>query len=166
MQADGKILVNQKDEYDTRRLNRLDANGNPDETFSVHLSGGVVEHIVVQPDGKLLLTGLVPINGLFARLARLNADGTPDPTFNPGAGPDGGILAIILQPDGKILIGGTFFNYDGTPRQQTARVNADGSLDAGFVPAPPYTGVEQQVGALALAAGRKSARRDASLHLR
>ncbi len=151
LQADGKILVNQQDEYNTRRLNRLDANGNPDETFSVHLSGGTVEHIVVQPDGKLLLTGLVPINGIFASLARLNADGTPDPTFDPGSGPDGVVNSIVLQPDGKILIGGQFFNYDGTPRQGAARVNADGSLDAGFVPVMPYPDAQQQVRALALA---------------
>jgi uncharacterized delta-60 repeat protein len=150
LQADGKILVNEVGQFGSRRLTRLDANGNPDETFSVPLSGGAVEHIVVQPDGKLLVTGLVPINGLFAGLARLNADGTPDPTFDPGSGPDGGVQSIVLQPDGKILIGGTFFNYDGTPRQQTARVNADGSLDAGFVPATPYTGFDQNVGALAL----------------
>ncbi len=151
LQADGKILVNEVNEFNSRRLARLDANGSPDETFSVELSGGGVDHIVVQPDGKLLVTGLVPINGLFARLARLNADGTPDPTFDPGSGPDDGVSSIVLQPDGKILIGGSFSNYDGTPRQQTARVNADGSLDAGFVPATPYTGFLQQVRALALA---------------
>jgi uncharacterized delta-60 repeat protein len=37
--------------------------------------------------------------------------------------------------DGKILIGGAFTNYNGTPRNGIARLNADGSLDNGFNPA-------------------------------
>jgi uncharacterized delta-60 repeat protein len=154
LQADGKIVVNEVSEFGSRRLTRLEANGSPDETLSVQLStNGAAEHIVVQPDGKLLLTGLVPVNGVFARLARLNPDGTPDPTFDPGTsiGPNAEIHAIILQPDGKILIGGPFLDYDGTPRQQMARLNADGSLDTGFVPATPYADFHQQVSALALA---------------
>jgi uncharacterized delta-60 repeat protein len=151
LQADGKILANEVNSFGQRSLVRLDTDGSRDGTFAVPLSGGIVEHIVVQPDGKILLTGLVPgSDGLFARVGRLNADGTPDPTFDPGSGPDDTVSSIILQPDGKILIGGRFVNYNGTPRQQTARINADGSLDTAFIPATPYTGFQQQVGALAL----------------
>jgi len=150
LQADGKILANEVNIFGQRRLVRLNTDGSLDDAFAVPLSGGLTEHIVVQPDGKILVAGLVPgSNGLFARLHRLNADGSLDPAFNPGAGPDENVRAMILQPDGKILIGGWFLNYDGTPRNNVARINADGSVDASFVPSHPYSNY-QRIVALAL----------------
>ncbi len=154
LQGDGKILANEVNDFNQRRLARLNTDGTPDETFSVPLSGGAIEHILLQPDGKILLTGLVPgNNGQYAGLTRLNADGTPDPTFDPGTGPDFTVSSILLQPDGKIIIGGLFFSYDGTARDRIARVNADGSLDPSFLPTIPYA--PYRVGALALAADGK-----------
>jgi uncharacterized delta-60 repeat protein len=82
--------------------------------------------------------------------ARLNANGTLDAAFVL-PGPDahlGNNTGFTVQADGKILIGGFFFNYNGTPRPQIARINADGSLDTGFLPATPYPGL--QIRALAL----------------
>src|SRR3954470_13872703 len=57
--------------------------------------------------------------------------------FNPNA--NGGVYAIVVQPDGKILIGGNFTTVapNGGPpvtRNYIARLNADGTLDAGFDP--------------------------------
>jgi uncharacterized delta-60 repeat protein len=40
--------------------------------------------------------------------------------------------AVALQPDGKILVGGKFALLNGTPRNNIARLNADGSLDHTF----------------------------------
>ncbi|HXJ61310.1 MAG TPA: Calx-beta domain-containing protein, partial [Verrucomicrobiae bacterium] len=41
-----------------------------------------------------------------------------------------GILtAVHTQPDGKVIIGGTFSAVNGQPRQNLARLNANGSLD-------------------------------------
>lgn len=57
-----------------------------------------------------------------------------DASFDPGIGPDYYIYSIAPQSDGKILIGGDFFNYNGTERHKIARLNADGSLDTGFDP--------------------------------
>ena len=43
-------------------------------------------------------------------------------------------LTSVVQPDGKILIGGDFTSVLGVPRNRIARLNADGTLDAGFDP--------------------------------
>ena len=40
--------------------------------------------------------------------------------------------ALALQPDGKIVVAGRFINSSGNPSSGIARVNPDGSLDAGF----------------------------------
>ncbi len=48
------------------------------------------------------------------------------------------LTAIAVQPDGKILIGGLFNVVAGVPRNGLARLNADGSVDTGFVP-PPFS---------------------------
>ncbi len=48
------------------------------------------------------------------------------------------LTAIAVQPDGKILIGGLFNIVAGVPRNGLARLNADGSVDTGFVP-PPFS---------------------------
>lgn len=46
----------------------------------------------------------------------------------------GAIRAQVMLPDGKILIGGEFTHLAGVRIAYLARLNADGSLDAGFVP--------------------------------
>ena len=40
---------------------------------------------------------------------------------------------MAIQPDGKIIIGGHFVAVNGVPRPKLARLNADGSVDTGFV---------------------------------
>ncbi len=42
--------------------------------------------------------------------------------------------AIAVQSDGKIVIGGNFSSVLGVPRNNIARLNADGTLDLGFDP--------------------------------
>ncbi|MBX3744948.1 MAG: delta-60 repeat domain-containing protein [Verrucomicrobiae bacterium] len=72
-----------------------------------------------------------------------SSDPTPPPVppsyveaFNPGAA--GGFLSwvgtLALQADGKILVGGSFVTLGGQPRSNIGRLNADGTLDAGFDP--------------------------------
>ena len=73
-------------------------------------------------------------------IARLNSDGSLDPTFNPGAGADDNINAVLIQPDGRILIAGFFTAFNGVSRNGIARLNSNGSLDADF---NPGTGVGQ-----------------------
>jgi uncharacterized delta-60 repeat protein len=85
------------------------------------------ESMVVQPDGKIVLTGRVEPN--FAALGRLNPNGEPDPTF----GQDGFVIdrrlpvlkALALQPDGRIVAAG----MEGF---QLARYLPDGTPDPVF----------------------------------
>jgi uncharacterized delta-60 repeat protein len=108
----------------------------------------------VQADGKILICGnFSTYNGITRnRIARINPDGSLDPTFTASPGADGRIESIVIQPDGKILIGGWFFNYNGTPRQKIARLNSDGTLDLSF---NPGVGANDQIYTLALQADGK-----------
>ncbi|MCC5844937.1 MAG: choice-of-anchor D domain-containing protein [Verrucomicrobia bacterium] len=44
------------------------------------------------------------------------------------------VSSIAVQPNGRILIGGDFTTVNGHSRNRIARLNSDGSLDAGFNP--------------------------------
>jgi uncharacterized delta-60 repeat protein len=84
-------------------------------------SSSKVQRIVVQPDGKILISGVFSeING-YPRpgFARLTATGTIDLSFQPVKT---GYFA--LQTDGKILVGSG---------SEISRINADGSIDASFI---------------------------------
>jgi uncharacterized delta-60 repeat protein len=43
-----------------------------------------------------------------------------------------GVSTTSIQSDGKIIIGGWFTSYDGTTRNDIARLNSDGTLDGTF----------------------------------
>jgi uncharacterized delta-60 repeat protein len=148
-QPDGKLLLG--GQFSTingqprSRLARLNADGTLDLTFSPAATvSGLVRKIVLQPDGRILVAGDFDTVAGQSRtaIARFNADGALDAGFRadatglllPGAAP--GIFALALQPDGKILFGGQFVFVSGETRNGLARVNADGSLDAGFNPSP------------------------------
>lgn len=98
------------------------------------IDGGLVEQIVPQPDGKILICGnFTQFDGVQkSYIARLNADGTVDPNFS--AGVSYWVRTMSLQPDGKIVIGGFFSSVEGQSRNLIARLNADGSLDNSFDP--------------------------------
>lgn len=80
-----------------------------------------IQNIVVQPDGRILISGVFSqINGMpRVSFARLYANGSIDPSFSPARSG-----TIALQPDGKIVVAGP----------TVSRLNADGSLDASFTP--------------------------------
>ncbi|MBX0292680.1 T9SS type A sorting domain-containing protein [Hymenobacter sp. HSC-4F20] len=117
---------------------RLNANGTLDTSFtgSVALnSGGSLNDLLVQPDGKIVLCGnFTQLNGQTASyIARLNADGSRDAAFtDAGAGFDGEPYALARQPDGKLLAAGDFNKVGAAYRKNLARLNADGSLDTNF----------------------------------
>ncbi len=105
-------------------------------------ANGVVEVVVVQPDGKILLGGdfttLSPNGGAPVtrnRIARLNPDGTLDTAFNPNA--NGSVRTIAVQTDGKILAGGDFNGANsigGQARNRIARLDATTGLADSFDP--------------------------------
>ena len=135
--ADGKILVAGNFVNTAgRHLARINSDGTADNTFQHQLSCCVVSSFFVQSDGKILIGGNFNFIGSEARnnLARLNADGSLDTSFLGGlSGTNGYVNDILPQPDGKILIVGSFSTVNGTSRNNVARLNADGSLDVGFV---------------------------------
>ena len=56
--------------------------------------------------------------------------GSLDTTYRAAA--DGQVNTLALQADGKVVIGGVFSAVNGTARNQFARLNADGTVDAAF----------------------------------
>lgn len=102
---------------------------------------GTVNGLVVLPDGKILVGGdFASAGGQASRhVARLNSDGTPDVSFqNPDVRNNDvfneHLYSFARQPDGKIVIGGNFTSVSGQPRNCLARLNADGTVDLGFLP--------------------------------
>jgi uncharacterized delta-60 repeat protein len=112
-------------------------------SFGLNPSSGIAQAMAVQPDGKIVLTGVLSTGAL--PVARLNANGTPDTTFN-GTGtalvPASAFGAsyanidatgLALQPDGKIVAAGYAYAPSGSRNDWfTSRLNADGTLDTGF----------------------------------
>ena len=110
--------------------------GSADVSFTSNpgAGGGFIFGLGLQQDGKVVVAGsFTTYNSTPAvRVARLNADGTPDGTFSSGRGPNGWAYSVVIAPDGKIYIGGSFTDFNGSARFGVARLNADGSVDAGF----------------------------------
>lgn len=134
-------------------LTRYNPDGTLDPSFGVNGTvttypaqnhGPGVSHIVVERDGKLLVTGL-------AGLLRYNADGSVDTTFGVGGLVSTGSGSwVAVQSDGKILTSSSElnrFNPDGTP-DQTFGVN-------GFVIAPALQFVIAPDGKIIATAGDK-----------
>ncbi len=101
-----------------------------------------VSGIGLQRDGKILVGGLVALNGEqtqgTTRLTRLNPNGSVDTTFNPNINNFPlayRVLKIVQQTNGKIIIGGSFAYQDGQQlRKGLQRLNADGTTDTSFNP--------------------------------
>lgn len=127
--------------------------GAVDPAFTAGTNGSV-NHIVRQPDGRLLIGGdLTEVNGTArGKVARLLADGSLDTGFATGTGFTGtypGVRALALTTDGKVLVGGSLTAYDGIAVNHLARLNSDGTLDNTFTTG---TGPNGEVRALAVTA--------------
>lgn len=149
IQPDGRIVVSGLS--GTRMaLARFDQSGALDSTFGVN---GIVlasmgsmrsgEGLALQPDGRILVCGRFSTDDVFSDLgvARFTAEGSADSTFDAdgiraidgGSGLEFG-AAVAVQPDGRILLAGT--TNTGMLGDDfdllVARLEADGSTDAGF----------------------------------
>ncbi|MFC4818317.1 MULTISPECIES: T9SS type A sorting domain-containing protein [unclassified Flavobacterium] len=138
-QLDGTIVVvGSFTNYNKKGRNyivRLNDDGTPNTPYNLGTgANGGVTVMQKQTDGKIIIGGgFVGYNGVLNyRLARISSDGTLDSGFNTDTGADGNVLDLQLQSDGKIIISGMFNKYRGTQRNAIARLNSDGSLDAGF----------------------------------
>ena len=132
LQSDGKVLIGgwftTVDGPARNKIARLNSDGSLDTTFGNTGTGesGNVYSIALQPDGKVLRGG--------DYIARLHTNGTLDGTFDPGTGVGSSIESVVLQPDGKVLMGGYFSTVNGTAHTGLARLQAAGTIDAGFNP--------------------------------
>ncbi|RAK70153.1 T9SS type A sorting domain-containing protein [Hymenobacter edaphi] len=153
LQPDGKVLVGgthlSYNGQSAPYLLRLTAAGTHDNTFVPATTGAnsisQFHSMALQPDGKLLVAAYVrPASGsAVSRVLRLSATGAVDATYTSLPITSAGNVNsstfratnLVLQPDGKLLLAGAFGAVGGAARGNVARLNADGTLDAGFVPA-------------------------------
>lgn len=141
IQADGKILIggnfSQVHGQPRARFARLNSDGTLEstQTFDPDIgTNGQVRCIAVQPDGKILVGGILDegYGHHRSRVVRLLANGCLESTdsFDTGTGASGQIYSMLVQPDGKILLGGTFSHFNGMCRNGIARLLPNGSLES------------------------------------
>lgn len=150
-QPDGKLIMGGSFSLPMSGVARLLASGSPDVSF-VPGSGAdrAIYALELLGSGKIILGGEFTRMGSVARsrIACLNEDGLLDETFVPGAITGGAAVVYTLAraPGDKLFVGGDFTAVGGVPRTRVARLNADGSLDTGFV----ATNIDGTVYALAV----------------
>ena len=139
VQPDGKILLG--GEFTTLAPNggpavprnyiaRLHPDGTLDTAFNPNANGSV-HAIVVQGDGKILVSGGFTTIGGGARnyIARLDGTTGAADSFIPNA--NGLVRSIALQADGKVIAGGDFSAIGGQARIRIARLeSATGAADS------------------------------------
>ncbi len=154
LRPDGRIVI--VGEFTTvagtarRGVAQLFSDGSLDTTFLAtpfsSFTAFEPECVALQPDGKVLVGGLIytTFNALFTNFSsgilRLDTAGNIDTNFDIGSGAhasgDTGFLqrvyAAAVQPDGKIVIGGAFTAFDGVNSNRLARLNVNGSVDTDF----------------------------------
>lgn len=95
--------------------------------------------ILPQTDGSVIIGGstLLRFHDQVG-LLRLKPNGTVDEAFIKGTGVaygySGNNNAVVSVDGGRFVIGGGFAQVHGTPIQNLARINPDGSLDTSFNP--------------------------------
>jgi uncharacterized delta-60 repeat protein len=162
--SDGKLLISgdftSYNGTPANRIIKLNTNGSIDTSF-VYGSGftpDTTNELIELPDGKLIVVGqFTSYNGTAAlRIIGLNADGSVNTGFTYGTGFNLDPVPIVLQADGKVVIGGIFWEYNGTASSKIIRLNQNGSVDtslvvgSGFTTGGTYTDINSYVTALAL----------------
>ena len=149
-QPDGKLLiagqfiiVNGVEQCSIVRLNAdltVDNSFKPPQFYFANTWCAGVRTIALQADGKVVVGGSFYGTNTDTRagIVLLNADGSLDTSFNAAIVPNAfkTVKDIEIQPDGKLLLGGDFEMADsttGNPLKNLVRLNADGSVDAGYM---------------------------------
>jgi len=120
-------------------LIRLNDNGSLDAGFSTG-SGWGEFGIALATDGS---GDVYVARSSSPGIARLNNDGSIDAGFDTGpSGFNDAVRTIAVATDGSgdIYVAGRFSDYNGTVTNGLARLNNDGSLDAGFVTDAEFVG--------------------------
>ncbi len=136
--SDGKVLAGGSftlvNTVTYNNVVRFNSDGTFDPAFPTTGANAGVYNVILQPDGKILISGdFTSYNGTaITRLARLHQlDGTLDPTFTIGTSLGGTIYRTVLQEDSKLLLMGAFTNqFSGVPStRMVTRLTSTGSLD-------------------------------------
>ena len=142
VQPDGKVVVvgefENYNQIPAPGIVRLNTDGSIDGAFNVgtgvNTSGSArINHIVLQPDGKFLISGFfVQFNDTpLQQFGRLNPDGSIDTTLNTGTGVNN-VNDIFLLSNGQIILSDVT-SYNGTNiNGRLARIDPDGTLDTSF----------------------------------
>ncbi len=158
--ADEKILVagsfTSCDGTPAGGLARLLPDGRRDPEFNPGGAGvaggsGSIFCLKVLLNGNILIAGnFTSCNGVArGSIARLTSTGALDAAFTTaGGGADGVVYALSPEPNGSVVIGGAFTTYNGVARARLAKLQANGDLDAAFLPVPANAGPNLQVQAL------------------
>lgn len=116
---------------------RLNADGTLDTSFHCAPNTSVSD-MVPQPDGSMVIVGgFGNVNGSLGTkyYARIHADGSTDTSFGPCSA-NNQILSACALPSGRTLVSGYFTTIGGVGTTgKLAVLNADGTVDASFVPA-------------------------------
>src|SRR5687767_1119397 len=112
----------------------VDPTFNPTFLFADFNVEKSISDLVVQPDGKVVLSGtFTQVNGQASNyVVRLNPDGTRDTTFNSGIVTASGFSNyanhVTLLLDGKFMVTGRF--KIGNEFSSYVKLNSDGSIDS------------------------------------
>ncbi len=149
---DSKILVFQRGTQDNLpdqyqyNLVKFNANGSSDTTYGtngvmpisisfINKGTKVINDVLLQPDGKLILFGMDNFDGF---VTRINENGTLDTTFANGGfhrpnffNRDDTVSSVTRQTDGKLVVFGTAQDF-ASYKPFFIRYNLNGSLDTTF----------------------------------
>jgi hypothetical protein len=119
------------------RLVRLNADGSLDAAFALGTGfNGSVFCLLADGAGGVYAGGQFTTykGGGSNRIIRIGSTGTADPAFAVGTGFNHWVLALAPAEGGSgdVYVGGRYSSYDGTPSGRIARLNSNGSIDAGF----------------------------------
>lgn len=155
IQPDGRIVVAGEFSFDSTNgsdfsdltIARFRPDGNLDPTFGADATGQIARdlggsntarNIVLQPDGKIVVSGSPDGSNDYTDVARFNADGSFDDSFGNGGrlklpGESVG-EGLARQPDGKLVLVGSVVQAvaPGSARFVLLRLNANGTPDNGF----------------------------------
>lgn len=137
--SDGSVLVSGQfdslNDVPAPGLARITPSGQVDPTFRIPTR--VSAFFAVQPDGAVLIRGPKGLD-------RLKSDGSPDEAFDLGTGvsieggdgalaPEWLIQDVAVDGSGRLLVAGDFSHVQGVRRPGLARLEANGTLDPGFL---------------------------------
>ncbi len=148
VQQDGKILVAGSAIHTTDDivLVRYNTNGSLDASFGtggkviVDYGGNeIINSMVLQPDGKIVLAGRYSSGTSYHMLAaRFNPDGSLDPGFGGtgiahyNLGQNSLATSMVQQANGKFVLAGIIEEPNPLMDIALLRLNADGTRDDGF----------------------------------